>query len=342
MHKNIKILVGYHKPSYLFKDDIFVPIHCGRAVSNIISKDGYASNKDAQWLLANTIGDDTGDNISAKNREYCECTALYWAWKNYDKLGNPDYIGFMQYRRQFILNDDSFKNKILDQEEKAYATRKIEYPCKDYDSFLGIDKENLIHVLEEFGGVCTSPCELSLVDVKNLRDDYAIKIPGVNVDDFDLMVDVVTKMYPNMADYINARVALPQKSCFQMWILPKKIFFDYMEFLFTVLFECEKNIDVSSYSVNGKRTMGYLAELLCDFYMNFYKDKYQLKDVNVCQIQNCYPYDKIKKRYAFAYLYNYIKYMLLTLFCSKSEKSIFKEKKKNFKRQFKLSLTRKH
>ena len=36
-----------------------------------------------------------------KNRNINELTALYWAWKNYDKLGNPDYIGLMHYRRQF-------------------------------------------------------------------------------------------------------------------------------------------------------------------------------------------------------------------------------------------------
>lgn len=51
------------------------------------------------------IGDDTGDNISALNDSYNEMTALYWAWKNYDKLGNPDYIGLMHYRRHFVLNE---------------------------------------------------------------------------------------------------------------------------------------------------------------------------------------------------------------------------------------------
>lgn len=43
------------------------------------------------------IGYNTGYNISDKNREYCKLTGIYWAWKNYDKLENPDYIRFIPY-----------------------------------------------------------------------------------------------------------------------------------------------------------------------------------------------------------------------------------------------------
>ena len=99
---NVKILVGYHKPAYLLKTDVLVPIHLGRALATDASKDGKMSQEDYQWMLDNMIGDDTGDNISHLNREFCELTAIYWAWKNYDKLGNPDYIGFMHYRRHFF------------------------------------------------------------------------------------------------------------------------------------------------------------------------------------------------------------------------------------------------
>ncbi len=35
------------------------------------------------------IGDNTGDNISLRNPNYCELTGLYWAWKNL----KCDYIG---------------------------------------------------------------------------------------------------------------------------------------------------------------------------------------------------------------------------------------------------------
>ncbi|EOH9119425.1 DUF4422 domain-containing protein, partial [Campylobacter jejuni] len=102
----VKILVGYHKPAVLLKDDILTPIHLGRALATQASKDGEMSKEDFEWMCENMIGDDTGDNISHLNRYFCELTGIYWAWKNYDKLGNPDYIGFMHYRRHFIFDEN--------------------------------------------------------------------------------------------------------------------------------------------------------------------------------------------------------------------------------------------
>lgn len=77
----VKILVGYHRPAVLLKDEVLIPIHLGRALATEASKDGSMSKEDYQWMLDNMIGDDTGENISEENRKYCELTALYWAWK---------------------------------------------------------------------------------------------------------------------------------------------------------------------------------------------------------------------------------------------------------------------
>lgn len=64
--KDIKILVSYHKPSVLLKNEILTPIHAGRAIAQKPSKDGTIDFTSYQWLKNSMIGDDTGDNISEK------------------------------------------------------------------------------------------------------------------------------------------------------------------------------------------------------------------------------------------------------------------------------------
>ena len=96
----IKILVSYIKPDFLFKTDILTPIHLGRAVETANSKDGRISGEDIQWLHDNCIGDnDFEGNISAVNRRVGFLTGTYWAWKNYNKLGNPEYFGSYGHRK---------------------------------------------------------------------------------------------------------------------------------------------------------------------------------------------------------------------------------------------------
>ncbi len=52
------------------------------------------------------IFDNTGDNISKENPNYCELTALYWQWKNVlNKASDTDYYGLCQYRRMLDLSE---------------------------------------------------------------------------------------------------------------------------------------------------------------------------------------------------------------------------------------------
>lgn len=108
--KDIKILVAYHKKAKLYKDERLIPIHCGRSLAIEKACKSEISPEEMFWLKSNLIGDDTFDNISYLNKTLNEMTAIYWAWKNYDKIGNPDYIGLNHYRRFFEINYELLDN----------------------------------------------------------------------------------------------------------------------------------------------------------------------------------------------------------------------------------------
>ena len=135
----VKILVGYIKPRFLFKSKILTPIQLGRAVEKNLSKEGKLSAADLKWLHENCIGDDNFEgNISSANRRVGFLTGTYWAWKNYEKLGNPEYFGFFGYRR--LLSPKCLKNlsdfDFVIQTLVDYKNRKIKENIKQYGSNL--------------------------------------------------------------------------------------------------------------------------------------------------------------------------------------------------------------
>ena len=86
MMTKLSIFVVAHKAAQIPLKEVFTPIHVGRA--STVPFEGM-------------IGDDTGENISAKNPQYCEMTAHYWIWKN---VHDTKYVGVCHYRRYFGID----------------------------------------------------------------------------------------------------------------------------------------------------------------------------------------------------------------------------------------------
>ena len=59
------------------------------------------------------IKDDTGTNISNLVGFVNEHTSLYWAYKNYRRIGNPDMIGLCHYRRFLDVDYDNLDPSLI-------------------------------------------------------------------------------------------------------------------------------------------------------------------------------------------------------------------------------------
>lgn len=220
--KTAKLLICYHKPDTLLKDEILTPIHLGRALAK---KQMAPDDPKLKWLLENMIGDDTGDNISELNRSYNELTSLYWAWKNYDKLGDPDFIGLMHYRRHFVLNEGEIKvYEIPDMNSEHY-----------FDA-LNYSPEKLLKELED----CDFACHLGKVN-----GIYKHYLANHRIEDMELALQILKKKYPKYSKLAAEYMKQDVGNFCNMFIFPKEMFFEYCEFIFGILEEFRKKTDIS-------------------------------------------------------------------------------------------------
>lgn len=268
------VFVAYHKPFPLLREPFLQPIHAGRACMDEM-KDGKLSSKDIQWLTKNTIGDNTGENISARNREYCECTSLYWVWKNVD-FSKLKYIGFFQYRRQLILND-YFQTAKNDREKRVYKCVHFPKEKGDICHTVGLSDSAILSLLEQYDCIVPYATSLEKMNVPSVYCDWTDKIEGVHVDDLILLEEYMKGKYPEdslrFSEYLNS----PRKVMYQIFIANPDLFNKYCEWLFDILFDIDKKIDSRQYTVNGRRTMGYLAEVLYGFFFTKYEETHEGK-----------------------------------------------------------------
>lgn len=198
--------------------------------------------------------DNTGDNISAKNPHYCELTAIYWVWKNLD----ADAIGLVHYRRHF-------------------AFRKPGLFCKDKFPFIlsSTEVESLLKTHS-----------LLLPKQRNyfIETNYSHYIHAHPAESLDKTREIILKQFPEYVAAFDSVMKRTKAHMFNMFIMKKELFHSYCSWLFSILFELEKQLDISCYDSYNQRIFGFVSELLLDVYVT--KNNLAYKELDFMFMEN--------------------------------------------------------
>ena len=201
------------------------------------------------------VKDSTGDNISNKNSCYCELTALYWAWKNL----KADYIGLVHYRRYFTRKEvhglEEKKRLILTGDE--WKRLLAEYPVIVADKRKYYIESNQSHY------------------------NHAHHSQGL-----DMAEMIIRERYPDYLPAFHVVLKRTWAHMFNMFVMRRDLFNDYMTWMFDVLFELEKRVDITGWDPYESRIYGFVGELLLDAWLEKNHIAYHEQNVSFMEKQN--------------------------------------------------------
>lgn len=178
--------------------------------------------------------DNTGDNISAKNTHYCELTGLYWAWKNLD----ADFIGLAHYRRHF-----SNGKLLCGKRERVMCRDELERKIGDYEILLPKPRNYWIET------------------------NYSQYAHAHHAIDLDTTREILAERHPDYVKAFDASMKRTVGHRFNMFIMKRDKLDAYCAWLFDVLFELEKRLDISGYNSYDARVFGFVSERLLDVWI---------------------------------------------------------------------------
>ena len=195
------------------------------------------------------LRDNTGDNISVKNPNFCELTGLYWIWKN----TNDEYKGLVHYRRYFGKSNLSSKTKDI------YT----------YDEMVDLLKGNdiVLPYVEYFK--------------QNAKEEILIQCCTPEI--FDELRRIIEELYPEYLEAFDQYFAQNKSVLFNMMFCSANIFDAYCEWLFSVLFELEKTVDLSKLDSYQKRLYGFLSERLLNVWL--IKNNKKIRHVAIVNVE---------------------------------------------------------
>ncbi len=253
----IKVYVFYYKGGQVLKlDSIYKPVMAG----NELLKSSI-----------NITGDNTGDNISAKNKHYSELSGIYWVWKN----TNQSITGACHYRRYFTLQQEPLLYKlkrVLYYPAGLYQKRYGLIYTKNTELFIKriIDQNEIHSLLQKYDAILPQARKMKYSVETHYKKYHKIS-------DLNLVESILKEKYPEFVEAFHDVLKNKRLYANNMFVLKDKHFQEFMEWWFDLLFEFEKRTDLNTYTGYQQRIMGFLAERL----LNVWFRKKQLNCVEL-------------------------------------------------------------
>lgn len=220
--------------------------------------------------------DNQGENISFKNKSYCELTTQYWAWKNVQ----ADYYGFCHYRRFFSFNKEKLK-------ETSWGTVEYDFLNEQAMKELCFNENDMRQYIEQYDFLIAEGVSANSMQSKNMYNHYE-NAPELHIEDVELFLKIIADKYPYLSnvaqEFFEGKIFYP---C-NMFIMKRELFEEYSTILFDVLETFENKADMSKYSREGYRTTGHLGERMASIYYMYLKaqNKYRLGELQIALIHN--------------------------------------------------------
>ena len=188
--------------------------------------------------------DNTGDNISGKNANYCELTALYWMWKNkltgtdkvpYSETGqdSPLYYGLFHYRRILDISDEDLSRAASNHVDVILPFPTIHEP-----------------------------------DIGEHHARY------IQESDWEAMLQALKELQPAYADAFSEIFRQEYLYNYNIIIAKREVLADYCAWLFPIL-ERTEQLSAPKGWERADRYIGYIGEnLLTLYFMHHMKDFY--------------------------------------------------------------------
>lgn len=197
------------------------------------------------------LTDDIGENISARNVNYCELTALYWIWKNRlagahvetahtsEVIGihapsSDAYAGVYQYRRLLDINDAQLAHLAA------------------YD----------VDVVLPYPTMCEP-------DIFEHHERY------VKSSDWDAMVQALGELHPEYMETYHRIIKGNYMYNYNILLAKETVLCDYCAWLFPILERTEELSDPKGWE-RADRYIGYLGENLETLYFMHHAEDYKI------------------------------------------------------------------